>query len=308
MQPDGVATGNEDCLHLNVYAPLANASAPLWPVYVFIHGGAWMTGTGTVPIYGPDFLLDNHDVVLVTFNYRVGILGFLSSEQEDCPGNFGLKDQVEVLRWVHANIWSFGGDPALVTLVGQSAGAASVTYHMQSPLSRGLFHRAIAMSGVNLNSFAQPAHIGVAARKTIKLARILGCGNLMNNWRQTIQCFRRLPAEKITSAAMHFYVSSNSTLSSHHNLTRNASFQMWEMEPMSPFTPVIEPDSPDAFITKHPRHVQQPHGLSIPLMVGVTADEGLLKSAGMQKSDLNFASDTVLFSIVQRSGSEGKFE
>lgn len=80
------------------------------PVMVYIHGGGFTCGAGIVRGYGPGHLLDK-DVILVAFNYRLGILGFLSTEDENCPGNFGLKDQVLALKWVHANIRHFGGDP-----------------------------------------------------------------------------------------------------------------------------------------------------------------------------------------------------
>lgn len=80
------------------------------PVLVYFHGGGFVCGSGISSKYGPDYFLD-HDVILVTSNYRLGPLGFLSTEDENCPGNFGLKDQVMVLQWVHENIKQFGGDP-----------------------------------------------------------------------------------------------------------------------------------------------------------------------------------------------------
>lgn len=105
---------------------------------VFFHGGGFMCGAGTSAFYGPDHLLD-HDIVYVGVNYRLGPLGFLSTGQKDCPGNNGLKDQRRALQWVQENIASFGGDPEQVTIFGESAGGASVTYHMMSPLSKGIY-------------------------------------------------------------------------------------------------------------------------------------------------------------------------
>lgn len=104
-------------------------------------------------MYGPDYILQK-DVILVTFNYRLGALGFLSLDDESLgvPGNAGLKDQNLALKWVQSNIEKFGGDPSNVTLFGESAGGASVHYHMISEQSRGLFKRAIAMSGVAFNT------------------------------------------------------------------------------------------------------------------------------------------------------------
>lgn len=88
---------------------------------VWIHGGGWITGHGGISLYGPGYLLE-HDVVLVIGNYRLGALGFLSTEDNECPGNFGLKDQVMILKWVRMNIDKFGGDSNSVTIFGNSAG------------------------------------------------------------------------------------------------------------------------------------------------------------------------------------------
>ena len=91
--------------------------------------------------YGPDYFLDQGEVVLVGVNYRLGPLGFLSYENDEAPGNQGMHDQVMAMEWVHAHIAAFGGDPANVTLLGESAGAMSIFMHLVSPLSRGLFHK-----------------------------------------------------------------------------------------------------------------------------------------------------------------------
>lgn len=130
-----------------------------------------MNGHGGISLYGPDYFLE-HDVVLVTGNYRLGPLGFLSTEGKECPGNFGLKDQALMLQWVRMSIDKFGGDSTSVTIFGYSAGkhlaschvtsrliviqcfiegGASVNYHMISPMSKGLFDRAISQSGTLMN-------------------------------------------------------------------------------------------------------------------------------------------------------------
>lgn len=106
------------------------------PVMVWFHGGGWECGSGISPFYGHDFLLD-HDIIFVSGNFRLGPLGFLSTETTDCPGNFGLKDQLEVLKWVNTNIAAFNGDPQSITVFGESAGGASLTYHMLSDKSKG---------------------------------------------------------------------------------------------------------------------------------------------------------------------------
>nr|ADR73026.1 putative acetylcholinesterase 1 [Laodelphax striatellus] len=145
----GKVIGSEDCLYLNVYTQhRSNASHPpkLKAVMVWIHGGGFVFGSGSGSIYGPDFLID-HNIVLVTFNYRLGAFGFLNLRNKDVPGNAGLKDQVLVLKWVQKNIQSFGGDPNSVTLFGESAGASSIQLHLMSGSSTGLFHRVIMQSG-----------------------------------------------------------------------------------------------------------------------------------------------------------------
>lgn len=137
--------GSEDCLFLNVYTSDLTPKE-LLPVIVSIPGGAYKYGSGNDDIYGPDFLVLK-DVVVVTINYRLDALGFLSMGTCEVPGNAGLKDQIAALKWVQNNIRCFGGDPNQVTVIGESAAAASITYHMTSPISKGLFHRVIVMSG-----------------------------------------------------------------------------------------------------------------------------------------------------------------
>ncbi|XP_022828340.1 esterase B1-like [Spodoptera litura] len=150
----GNFTGNEDCLFLNVYTPTLTPTTPL-PVMFFIHGGFYTVGSGNDDQLGPDFLMD-YDVVLVTINFRIGVLGFLSLDIPEASGNVGLKDQVAALVWVKKNIANFGGDPDNVTIFGQSSGASAVTLHLISPLSKGLFKRAIAMSGAFFKDFQSP--------------------------------------------------------------------------------------------------------------------------------------------------------
>ncbi|XP_069356395.1 juvenile hormone esterase-like isoform X2 [Maniola hyperantus] len=145
--------GSEDCLFLNVYTPRLPPCS-LIPVMFFIHGGGFVFGSGNDDYYGPDFLINQNDVVVVTINYRLDNLGFLVLDTVDVPGNAGLKDQVAALRWVRMNIKNFGGDPNMVTIFGQDAGSVSVTLQALSPMSKGLFRRAIGVSGVPINDFA----------------------------------------------------------------------------------------------------------------------------------------------------------
>lgn len=145
-----VGETNEDCLYLNVWTPeLAPAKRP---VMVWIHGGGMTIGAGSFDIYDGSSLA-RQDVVVVTINYRLGVLGFLahpdlSAESPDkVSGNYGLLDQIAALRWVRDNIAAFGGDPGNVTIFGESAGSVSVGCLLVAPAAEGLFHRAIMESG-----------------------------------------------------------------------------------------------------------------------------------------------------------------
>ena len=139
---------SEDCLFLNVFA--RPSATPNRPVMTFFHGGGWTVGCSSS--YGPEYLLDGEDddVVLVSVNYRLGVFGFLSTEDGTAPGNWGLLDQRLALQWIRRYIGHFGGNPDAVTIFGESAGAYAVHHQVESPLSAGLFHRAILQSGSNL--------------------------------------------------------------------------------------------------------------------------------------------------------------
>jgi para-nitrobenzyl esterase len=140
--------GNEDCLFLNIHTPPTGTYTKL-PVMVFIHGGAFLGGAGS--FYDPTELV-KQGVIVVTFNYRLGALGFLAHPALDHvatrnTGMYGILDQQAALKWVKLNISKFGGNPNNVTIFGQSAGSFGVTVHLVSPLSKGLFHKAILQSG-----------------------------------------------------------------------------------------------------------------------------------------------------------------
>ncbi|HTY94825.1 MAG TPA: carboxylesterase family protein [Steroidobacteraceae bacterium] len=146
---DGVLPQSEDCLTLNVWTP---GTAKKLPVMVWIHGGSLVGGSSAEPMYD-GARLAREGIVLVSINYRLGLLGFLAhpalsaESAEHLSGNYGLLDQIEALHWVQDNIAAFGGDPAQVTIAGESAGALSVIALMSSPRARGLFARAISESG-----------------------------------------------------------------------------------------------------------------------------------------------------------------
>ena len=189
---------DEACLYLNVWTDnLYSASKA--PVMVWIHGGGNIEGSQEMPPLGP--VLAKRGVVVVSINYRLGALGFLShpalsaESEHSSSGNYGLLDQLEALKWVHANIDKFGGDPAQVTVFGASSGALDICYLMASPLAAGFFQRAILQSGVCVDSMVSPLVKGEADGK--RLTRDLGVADDM----QALVKLRALPAERILQVA-----------------------------------------------------------------------------------------------------------
>ncbi|KFD72688.1 hypothetical protein M514_01814 [Trichuris suis] len=162
----------EDCLYLNVYTPQVSRSVSTkYPVIVFFHGGGFQTGSSSD---WPGHILATKGVVVVTANYRLGPLGFLSMGDHS-TGNYGLMDQNLVLEWVQNYIYAFNGDFDRVTIVGHGAGAVSVGLHMLSPMSAGLFKAAAAMSGSDLSYHQVITNTMLAYNNTIKLGRHVGC-------------------------------------------------------------------------------------------------------------------------------------
>lgn len=176
---------SEDCLYLNVWTG-AQTSDEKRPVFVYIYGGGFSSGSGAVPIYDGEEMAKK-GLVFLTVNYRVGTMGFLAHPElsaespTHASGNYGLLDQVEALKWVHNNIESFGGDPNNVTIAGQSAGAFSINYLVASPLTKGLIHRAIAESGgavLNTNQLARGTNLKQAEEAGVKFAESLDCSSI----------------------------------------------------------------------------------------------------------------------------------
>jgi para-nitrobenzyl esterase len=186
--PFGVASTNEDCLFLNVFAPAQRGEEEAThsaPVMVWIHGGALVVGESED--YNPAPLVAR-GVIVVTINYRLGALGFLADAALGSSGNFGLLDQQAALRWVQRNIRAFGGNPGSVTIFGESAGGLSVHSQLVSPLAHGLFARAIDESGAYM-----PSQPSLAAAQTAgsAFAASAGCAS------QTAACLRGLPVATI---------------------------------------------------------------------------------------------------------------
>ncbi|KAJ8407943.1 hypothetical protein AAFF_G00269870 [Aldrovandia affinis] len=181
---------SEDCLYLNVYTPVKPGQPNRLPVMVWIHGGGFVMGGAS--LYDGSSLAAFGDVVVVIIQYRLGILGFLSTGDGQAPGNVGMLDQVCALRWVQDTIHSFGGDPGSVTIFGESAGAISVSLHMLSPVTSGLFHRAISQSGVPLMSLFIQSDPKPSA---LVVAQKAGCATADSA--DIMRCFRSRTAQEI---------------------------------------------------------------------------------------------------------------
>ncbi|KAM9668761.1 neuroligin-4, X-linked [Dama dama] len=195
---------NEDCLYLNIYVPTEDDihdQNSKKPVMVYIHGGSYMEGTGNM-IDG-SILASYGNVIVITINYRLGILGFLSTGDQAAKGNYGLLDQIQALRWIEENVGAFGGDPKRVTIFGSGAGASCVSLLTLSHYSEGLFQKAIIQSGTALSSWAvnyQPA------KYTRILADKVGCNMLDTT--DMVEClrnknYRELIQQTITPATYH---------------------------------------------------------------------------------------------------------
>ncbi|CAG9765612.1 unnamed protein product [Ceutorhynchus assimilis] len=263
--------GKEDCLYLNLFVPQTNDETAknkkgLLPVMVFIHWGGFIAGRSTTGYLGPEYFMDK-DVILVTFNYRVGPFGFLSTLDDEAPGNYGLKDQVAALKWVRANVELFGGDKDKVTIFGQSAGAGSVHLHMLNPASKGLFHRAISQSGNALAGWAQPTTNLQKEIATLQ-GKFVGCENGLNNTGDLIRCLKSIPAKDI--------------------LKSQDSFRPFFGNPLMVFGTVVETKSrnnPNPFILKMPlQSILDGEISKVPWLTGVVKNEGILRAAGLIRS------------------------
>lgn len=203
----GEEATSEDCLYMNVWAPAGSHAGSNLPVIAFIYGGGFTIGSSGMALYGGEQVA-KHGAVFVNFNYRLGILGFmahpqLTQEQSGHSGNYAFLDQNAALKWIHANIAKFGGDPSKVLLMGQSAGARSVTAQIFSPLSRGLFSEAVMSSACSWGSsgfggpeptLAQAEQVGLQVQKLLHAS--------------SIEQMRQVPADRILALQQEFQVGS----------------------------------------------------------------------------------------------------
>ncbi|XP_076364998.1 acetylcholinesterase-like [Tachypleus tridentatus] len=178
---------SEDCLYLNIWVPHPQPQKA--PVMVWIHGGGFYFGSSTLGAYDGGILSSEENVIVVSMNYRLASLGFLYFNRSDAPGNVGLLDQVMALEWINKNIAHFGGDSEKVTIFGESAGASSVSLHLLSPLSKGLFNNAIMESGSVFNSWSIHDH-ETAINQGLILAEALNCSHDPRDLDSTMECLR----------------------------------------------------------------------------------------------------------------------
>ncbi|CAK9806448.1 Juvenile hormone esterase [Anthophora plagiata] len=299
---DGKIHGSEDCLYLNIFVPMISEkpeeNSSILPVVVFLHGGAFMTGSGDSHKFPPKYLMDQN-IILVTLNYRLNILGFFSTASKASPGNYGMKDVRMALQWIQENIALFNGDPNSVTLWGHSAGAILVHQLALSKKTEGLFHRYILQSGSVFSSWAMNTRRWVR-KFAMQTARFLHClprekevededmvieGHLMVNSttvkpeettekeedyveeenydeeqeEEIMRCLRKVESSKFVEVIEYYKTSFGHMC--------------------CPFRPTIEAEAEDAVLTMHPLvSIKNRMFRDIPFIMGVVSDEGLLNT------------------------------
>jgi len=256
--------GNEDCLYLNVHTRSLDGKKP---VIVYIHGGAFIAGSGHTDA---KYMLEE-DIVFVSLQYRLGVFGFLTTEDKSAPGNWGLHDQHLALKWVKQNIAKFGGNPEMITLIGMSAGGASVHYHLLSPQSDGLFHRALAMSG---SALCWWANIPNQKDTAIQLANKVGCPS--DDSSDLVECLRGLPMEDVMAAQEKLYSWKQGQI---------------EVEPMNIWSPRPDVEAGEEAILPVDPTIAMSAGQiqPVPFLVGVAESEGAWRAAGYLYKDENMA-------------------
>ncbi|XP_054009877.1 esterase FE4-like [Hylaeus anthracinus] len=260
--------GSEDCLYLNVYVPIisdkGNASSKL-PVIVFVHGGRYVDGSSDSNKFPPNYLMDQN-IILVAMNFRLGVLGFFSMGNKAAPGNYGVKDVVESLRWIQENIEAFNGDPNSVTLWGNSVGAALVHALTMTPKTEGLFHRYILQSGSAFSMWGIVERTSLL-RTSMEVVERLGClppKNMKNNCdddkcveeesKDIMCCMRAVEDWKFASVI-------NTSLASDYLVGTLA--------------PTLEEESEDAILTVHPLTALRNRMVrDVPCIIGINKDEG----------------------------------
>ncbi|XP_037947528.1 venom carboxylesterase-6-like [Teleopsis dalmanni] len=264
LVPNPAVYGTEDCLYLNLYRPIVRSK--VLPVMVYIYGGGWFSGSSSPSIHGPEYFMDTKEVILITFAYRLGAFGFLSTNDQNMPGNFALKDQTLVLRWIQKNIAAFGGNPKMVTIFGQSAGGISAHMHMLSKQSEGLFRNVISLSGTANVPFAITNEPLTQARRIAELCNISNAFELSTA--KLTRALRNVDATTLVNAG--------------------DGLKYWDVDHLTNFRPVIEPaNNRDAFFVTHPTDILK-NGLykPVPWLAGVVPNEGAVRVLAILENDV----------------------
>ncbi|XP_072020282.1 acetylcholinesterase-like [Amphiura filiformis] len=242
----GTDDGDEDCLHLNIWAP--NPRVPDAAVMIWIHGGGYIIGDGVEVKVDGSPLVGFNNVVYVTIQYRLNSFGFLTTGDSALPGNYGLWDQLLAIQWVKTNIAAFGGNPENIMIFGQSAGGGSVGLHLLSPHSWPYYHRAAMQSGTGTSPWALEYDIEKARSEAIEVGEQCGCDTTSST--ALLECLREIPAKNITAAT-------NTIAIRTVNVT--------------PFIPIVDND----FLSDDPRRlVSQGKFKQCELLLGSNKDEG----------------------------------
>ncbi|PSN45889.1 Neuroligin-4 [Blattella germanica] len=271
---------DEDCLYLNIWTPesIANYRNGA-PVVLFLEGEGFVTGSVS-RFPGQDLAAEG--VIVVSASYRLNVFGFFCLEDSEARGNLGLLDQYFALLWVRENIEMFGGDTRRITLMGHSAGAASVMYHLTSPRTPGLFHRAIVMSGSVTSPWSGAQHPANSSRG---IARSLGC--LVFNSRATVACLRTKSTEEILRAFETQYKgeSPQPYPPGFCKYCKNCPYDNGNLTAM--VLPVVDSFLPESeqYLPRDPKEVLQTGNyLTMPLLTGTTSHEGAVTL--YQRNDL----------------------
>uniref|UniRef100_B4MQF2 carboxylesterase n=1 Tax=Drosophila willistoni TaxID=7260 RepID=B4MQF2_DROWI len=257
-----VISGDEDCLYLNVYRPMP-LSEELLPVMVYIHGGGFIGGSAGPSVSGPEYFMDSQAVVLVTVSYRVGVLGYLSTGDENMPGNYGLKDQLLALKWVRDNIHGFGGDYDEVTLFGHGIDGVATHLHLLNRNSAGLFRKVISMSGT--------ANVPIAInRKPLEQARKVAelCGIDNADTINTVELTDALKTVDLETL-----------------INAEDGFKYFGADPLYVFRPVIEENVQGAFLIEEPVDaIEYGHYQKVPWLLGTVETEGALRTININEN------------------------
>ncbi|XP_017766966.1 PREDICTED: esterase E4-like [Eufriesea mexicana] len=317
--------GSEDCLYLNIYVPVISENQKenqrenrTLPVLVYVHGGRFVTGTADSRELSPVYLMDQ-DLILVTINYRLNMLGFFSMASKVSPGNYGLKDIVLALRWVNENIDAFNGDPKRVTLWGHSSGSAAVHMMVFNNKTEGLFNRYIMHGGTAVSAWAMNTK-SWSRKMALQMAKLFDClpkeekeeekktmtkvnnqNDKKDKKKDRVQTTTTEP-EVTTKEKENSIEDKEYTEEEEEEIMwcmRNVNMKSKKMAamldysgffwtPCCIFGPTVEEESEDAVLTMHPLTAMKSRRFrDIPFIIGVTKDEGLMKTMAVLSDESN---------------------